>query len=191
MLMLKAAYIVIGALLLWIIFRECSRPSEPLPPSIQANTDSISIDKARVADMEAQGSTISRKLVTDSIRHAEALQVSESRISGLTKSLAAAVRHKPEVIRDTIYVLQQSIIQEQSGEITILQHEKDSLRINYRELLKVKDAEIRIKSEMFDHLTAINTELFKSLNKEKRKGKVAKVLIPVVFVVGFLIGEQL
>lgn len=188
---MKAAYYVIGALLIWIIFRECSRGPEPLPPSIQAHTDSVSIDKARVAALEAQGSTISRRLVTDSIRHAEALQVSESRISGLTKSLAAAVRRRPEVRIDTVFILMDSMIQAQASEITLLKVNTDSLRFNYAALLRIKDQELKVKDEIADHMTAINQSLFKTLNREKRKGKVAKVLIPVALVLGFIIGEEL
>lgn len=187
---MKAAYAIIALLLVFIMVRECTR-KEPLPPSIQAHTDSISIDKARVADLEAQGSTISRKMVNDSIRHAEALQVSESRILGLTKSLAAAVTRRPEVRIDTVFILMDSVIQAQASEITILKVNTDSLRINYAALLRIKDQELKVKDEIADHMTAINQSLFKTLNKEKRKGKMAKVLIPVALVVGFILGEEL
>ncbi len=187
---MKPIHIVIAILLVFILVRECIR-KEPLTPSIQAHQDSISTDKARVADLQARGETIVQRLAQDSIRHAEALKVSESRISGLTKSLAAAVRRVPLVIHDTVYRIQDSIIVEQASEITLLKVNTDTIRINYTRLLRIKDAEIRIKDEMFAHMEAINTELFKTLNLERRRGKAWKVAVPAALVVGFLIGEEL
>lgn len=189
--MLRASYIIIGALALWIIFRECVSPPRPLPQSIQAHQDSILIRKDRVASLDKAGQAIVRKMALDSIRNLEALKRKEIEIRGLTQSLAAAVRRRPEVIRDTIYILMDSVIQNQASQITLLTSDRDTIRINYTRLLRIKDAEIRIKGEMFDHLTAINTELYKSLNKERRRGKVWKVAVPVALIGGFLIGEEL
>lgn len=182
--------IIIGALIIWIIFRECSSGPSPLPPSIQAHTDSISVDKARVDGLQAQGETIVQRLATDSIRHAEALKFSESRVEGLTKSLASALRRKPELRIDTVYLVMDSLISEQASQITLLTHDRDTLRINYTRLLRIKDAEIRIKDEMFSHMEAVNSELFRGLNKERRRNKTAKILIPVALVLGFVIGHQ-
>lgn len=184
-------YFIITILVLWIVFRECSHNPKPFPPSIQTHQDSISTDKARVADLQARGETIVQRLAKDSIRHFEALKRSESRVEGLTISLAAALRRRLEVIRDTIYILQDSIIHEQSSQITLLTHDRDTLRINYARLLRIKDAEIRIKDEISGHMTAINQDLFNAINKERRRGKAWKVAVPVAAVVGFLIGEGL
>lgn len=188
---MKPAYYIIGLLLVFIMARECTRPNRSLTPSIQAHTDSISTDKARVADLQARGETIVQRLAKDSIRHLEALKRSESRVEGLTKSLSAALRRRPELRIDTVYILMDSVIQEQGSQITLLTHDRDTLRINYARLLRIEDAEIRIKDEMFSHMEAINSELFKNLNKERRMGKVWKVAVPVAAVVGFLIGEGL
>lgn len=183
--------IIIGALIIWIIFRECSSGPSPLPPSIQAHTDSISVDKARVDGLQAQGETISQRLAKDSIRHLEALKRSESRVEGLTRSLAAALRRKPELRIDTVYLVMDSLISEQASQITLLKHERDSIRIDYGSLLKVKNAEIRIKDEMFSHMEAVNVELYKSLNRDRRRGKLLKAAIPAALVIGFIIGQEL
>lgn len=188
---MKATYIVIGALVIWIIFRECSRDPKPLPPSIQAHQDSILVRKDRVASLDKAGQAIARKMALDSIRNSEALKRKEIEIRGLTQSLAAAVRRRPEVIRDTIYILMDSVIQNQASRITILTSDRDTLRINYTRLLRIKESELRIKDEMFAHMEAINSELFRSLNKERRRGKVWKVAVPVALIGGFLIGEEL
>lgn len=188
---MKPAYYIIAILLVTLVARECTRSPKPLPPSIQAHTDSISVDKARVADLQAQGETIVQRLATDSIRHAEALKVSESRVEGLTKSLASALRRKPELRIDTVYLVMDSLISEQASQITLLTHDRDTLRLNYASLLRIKESEIRIKDEMFSHMESINSELFRSLNKERRRGKVWKVAIPAAFVIGFLIGNEL
>lgn len=188
---MKPAYYIIGALALWIIFRECVSPPKPLPPSIQANTDSITVKKDRVASLDKAGQAIARKMALDSIRNLEALKLKEIEIRGLTKSLAAAVRRRPEVIRDTIYILMDSVIQNQASQITLLASDRDTLRINYTRLLRIKDAEIRIKGEIAGHMTAINQDLYKALNKERRKSKIWKVAIPVALIGGFLIGEEL
>lgn len=188
---MKAPYYIIGALALWIIFRECVSPSKPLPPSIQAHTDSISVGKARVDDLQARGQTIVQRLAKDSVRHFEALKRSESRVDGLTKSLSAALRRRPELRIDTVYVIMDSVIQEQSTQIALLTHDRDTLRLNYASLLRIKDTELRIKDEIAGHMTAINQDLFKTLNRERRRGKVWKVAVPVALVVGFVIGEEL
>lgn len=189
--MKTAPYLIIFALLAWIVLRECGSKPEPLPPSIQANKDSILVKKDRVAALDKAGQAIVQKMTQDSIRHFEALKRSESRVDGLTKSLAAAVRRRPDVIRDTIFILQDSIIREKDSKIAILQSDRDTLCINYTRLLRIKESELRIKDEMFAHMEAINQELFKSLNKERRKGKVWKVAVPVALIAGFIIGEEL
>lgn len=188
---MKATYIIIGALVIWIIFRECVSPPKPLPPSIQANKDSIIVKKDRVASLDKAGQAIARKMELDSIRNLESLNLKEIKIQGLTKSLAAAVRRRPEVIRDTIYILMDSVIQNQASQITLLTSDRDTLRINYTRLLRIKESELRIKDEMFAHMESINSELFRSLNKERRRGKVWKVAVPAALIGGFLIGHEL
>ena len=188
---MKPVHYLIGLLVIFIVARECTRPGKPLPPSIQANTDSITVKNDRIASLDKAGQAIARKMAQDSIRHFEALNLKQIEIRGLTQSLAAAVRRRPEVIRDTIYIFMDSVIQNQASQITLLTSDRDTLRINYTRLLRIKDAEIRIKGEMFDHLTAINTELYKTLNKERRRVKIWKVAVPAALVVGFLIGEEL
>jgi hypothetical protein len=188
---MKPAYYIIGALTLWIIFRECVSPPKPLPPSIQANKDSISVKKDRVASLDKAGQAIARKMALDSIRNLEALNLKQIEIRGLTQSLAAAVRRRPEVIRDTIYILMDSVIQNQASQITLLTSDRDTLRINYTRLLRIKDAELKVKDEIAGHMESINTELFRTLNKERRRGKVWKVAVPAALVAGFIIGEEL
>lgn len=187
----KSFYIVIAILLVILFARECTRPGKPLPPSIQAHQDSILVKNDRVASLDKAGQAIVRKMALDSIRNFEALNLKEIKIQGLTKSLAAAVRRRPEVIRDTIFILQDSIIREQGSKIAILQSDRDTLRINYTRLLRIKESELRIKDEIAGHMTAINQDLFKELNRERRRGKVWKVAVPAALVVGFLIGEEL
>lgn len=188
---MKATYIVIGALVIWIIFRECVSPPKPLPPSIQANKDSILLKKDRVAALDKAGQSIVQKMAQDSIRHFEALKRSESRISGLTKSLAAAVRRRPEVRIDTVFILMDSVITQQAEEIVILKVNTDSLRFNYAALLRIKDQELKVKDEIAGHMESINTELFRSLNKERRRSKLWKIAVPVALVGGFILGEEL
>lgn len=189
--MKNASYLIIILLFGWIVFRECSSPPRPLPPSIQANRDSISIKKDHVASLDKAGQAIARKMANDSVRNLEALKRSESRVDGLTKSLASALRRKPELRVDTVYLVMDSLISEQVKQITLLTHDRDTLRSNYASLLSIKDAEIRIKGEIAGHMTAINTELYKNLNRERRRGKIWKVAVPVALVVGFIIGEEL
>lgn len=188
---MKAPYYIIGLLLVTLVARECTRPNRSLPPSIQAHQDSISTDKARVADLQARGETIVQRLAKDSLRHFEALKRSESRVEGLTRSLAAALRRKPELRIDTVYLVMDSLISEQASQITLLTHDRDTLRINYTRLLRIKESEIRIKDEIAGHMTAINQDLYKALNKERRRGKVWKVAVPAALVLGFVIGEEL
>jgi hypothetical protein len=188
---MKPAYYIIAILVAVLVLRECTRPGKPLPPSIQANKDSISDKNDRVASLDKAGQAIARKMALDSIRNLEALNLKQIEIRGLTQSLAAAVRRRPEVIRDTIYILMDSVIQNQASQITLLTSDRDTIRINYTRLLRIKESELRIKDEIAGHMTAINQDLFKELNKERRRGKVWKVAVPVALVVGFIIGEEL
>lgn len=188
---MKPAYYIIAILLVILVLRECTRPGKPLPPSIQANKDSILVKKDRVASLDKAGQAIVKKMELDSIRHFEALNLKQIEIRGLTQSLAAAVRRRPEVIRDTIYILMDSVIQNQASQITLLTSDRDTLRINYTRLLRIEESELRIKDQMFSHMESINSELFRSLNKERRRGKVWKVAVPVALVGGFILGEEL
>jgi hypothetical protein len=188
---MKPAYYIIALLLVILVLRECTRPGNPLPPSIQANQDSIIVKKDRVASLDKAGQAIANKMAIDSSRHFEALNVKQIEIRGLTQSLAAAVRRRPEVIRDTIYILMDSVIQNQASQITLLTSDRDTLRINYTRLLHIKESELRIKDEIAGHMTAINQDLYKELNKERRRSKIWKVAIPVALVGGFILGEEL
>lgn len=188
---MKPAYYIIGALALWIIFRECSRGPEPIPASVQADMDSITSMKRQAWDLVKRGRVFLDEVAKDTTRHKEVLKANKMRIQDLEQKLAAAIKKRPEVIRDTIYILQDSIIQDQAMQIARAHQEYDKLNTDYTSLLKVKDAELRIKDEMFSHMESINSELFRSLNKERRRGKVWKVAVPVALVIGFIVGEEL
>lgn len=115
----------------------------------------------------------------------------------MTSSAAAQIYSLPidkarKLVQDALIKrIQDSVIHEQASQITLLTHDRDTLRINYTRLLRIKESEIRIKDEIAGHMTAINQDLYKALNQERRRGKVWKVAVPVALVAGFLIGTEL
>jgi hypothetical protein len=164
----------------------------PIPGTVVDHINNIkTVKKDRVASLDKAGQAIVRKMAQDSIRHFEALNLKQIEIRGLTQSLAAAIRRRPEIRVDTVFILMDSVIQNQASQITLLTSDRDTLRINYTRLLRIKESELRIKDEIAGHMTAINQTLFKELNKERRKSKIWKIAIPVALVGGFILGEEL
>lgn len=189
---MKAAYYIIGALLIWIIFRECSRPSEPLPPSIQARQDTIRRDDGLIKSYQDSLNYFKAERVSMALKsksREKAFKIETGRLQGeLTKARGKA---SAEILADPVVQIQDTIINKQAARITDLENERDSAAANFTASLKVMELKFDAQKDIATQLTAINQTLFTAWNKEKRKGKVAKVLIPVALVLGFVIGEQL
>lgn len=97
---MKPAYYIIAGLLILIVVHECTRPNRPLPPSIQAHTDSILVKRDRVASLDKAGQSIARKMALDSARFATELLSRQNRIDLLEakiKAIRAPKYTSPEI----------------------------------------------------------------------------------------------
>lgn len=189
---MKPTYYIIGALALWIIFRECVSPPRPLPPSIQAHQDTIRLDEAQIKSYEAQFNVLAheRDSIEQNAKYREnAFKIENRRMS--EKLDQARKEAPPSVLDEPIVAIQDTVIHQQADRITELetiQAEKDA---NFTASLKVMELKFDAQKDISDHQAAINSELFRTLNKERRRGKVWKVAVPAALIVGFLIGEEL
>lgn len=189
---MKATYIIIGVLVIWIIFRECVSPTKPLPPSIQARQDTIRLDEAQIKSYEAQFSVLAHE--RDSIEQnaksrEKAFKIENRRMS--EKLSDARKEAPPSVLTEPIVAIQDTVIHQQADrieELETIQAEKDA---NFTASLKVMELKFNAQKDISDQLTAINQTLFKELNRERRRGKVWKVAVPAALVLGFVIGEEL
>lgn len=189
---MKAPYYIIGAMLIWIIFRECVSPPKPLPPSIQAHQDTIRLDEAQIKSYEAQLNVIAHErysIEQNAKSREKAFKIENTRLR--SERDQARLKAPPEVLADPLVLIQDSLINQQAGRITELetiQVEKDS---NFTASLRVMELKFDAQKDISDHQAAINSELFRTLNRERRRGKAWKVAVPAALVIGFLIGNEL
>lgn len=190
--MLRAAYAVIGALVIWIIFRECSSPPVPLPPSIQARMDTVRLDQVLIESYRDSLNDLRSRRSSDSLKsksRERAFKIENTRL--LDKLVEARKVAPAEVLADPIVLIQDTLINQQADRIDELETEKDQQRVSFTASLRVTELQFNAQKDISDQLNEINADLFKTLNRERRRGKVWKVAVPVALVVGFVIGEEL
>jgi small-conductance mechanosensitive channel len=186
------AYALLTILIVILTVRECTRPGKPLPPSIQVRQDTIRLDEAQIKSYEAQFSVLAHE--RDSIEQNAKSREKAFKIENrhMSEKLAEARREAPpSVLTEPIVAIQDTVIHQQAAridELEKIQAEKDA---NFTASLKVMELKFNAQKDISDQLTAINQDLYKALNRERRRGKVWKVAVPVALVVGFLIGEEL
>lgn len=189
---MKAPYYIIGLLLVFILARECSRGPKPLTPSAQARMDTVRLGQALIESYRDSLNDLRSRRNSDSLKSKSRESAFKIENTRLVNKLAEARKVAPaEVLADPIVLIQDTLINQQADRIDELETEKDQQRVSFTASLRVMELQFNAQKDISDQLNAINTELFKNLNKERRRGKVWKVAVPVALVVGFVIGEEL
>lgn len=155
------------------------------------------VDKvnSQLADSSLRIQSLLKEKKADSIKH---LQIQSTLISQANASKAEADRLKrnPIVIKvreevpeiDSLIHVQDSVIQIQGNQIAELDSAYNKLQVNMDAVVSNFQEQIKLHEQKFAASQEMNKELEKQVKKERRKGKLARVLIPVVGIGAFLLG---
>lgn len=173
-----------------LLLRDCSR-IEPAQNDYKSELDSvIQLFKAKAVMADRQ-STILKKLGQDTLKSKVREKAKEIEIKGLRGQVAKLVARRPEIRRDTVFLLQDSIIRVQDAEIAQIKVERDTLVKDFTLALKNSGAQLDVANLMVGQLNTINQGLFKDLNKERRKKKKWKAATIVGIIGGIWLGSKL
>lgn len=85
--------------------------------------------------------------------------------------------------------LQDSLLNVQVEKISLLESDRDNAYLKFNERIKNLNEQLALKDNVNQHFEAIAGIYQDQAKKEKKKGRVLKVLVPVAFIGGILIGK--
>lgn len=187
---------LIIALLGVIIFLILTARPKPTNEAITQARDSIKQITALNTILSKRAESIGKELIVEK----EKGMVSERRFNEEIQKLSTrTVRLRPiaQPIYDSIPVLKQfvavldSTIQTQGARIDTLTSEKAFQAKLYEDLIVLKDSLLTGKDQIIQQQAIVIVTQEKELRKARRKEKFAKVVIPVLAGLGFVLGSQL
>lgn len=183
--------ILILVLLIWIVVQTCTAPPEPVEDT--RKYDSL-ISVTQKGELKAKEFAQQRRI--DSV---EAINSKESYLASVKKKDAqiAYYRAHPKVIEviktvpvidsafrayDSAIVIRDDRIAELSGELYDCQKMASNAEENFQATLQAQHG---ANAELVED----NQGLKKDLRKERRRGRLAKALIPIALIGGFLLAQ--
>ena len=184
---LGLAAIIVIMILLW---------PNPEPINTQKWKDTIAKVNTQLADSSVRIQSLLKEVKELKVEHRAEKESFVGEIKGLKSNLA-----KKRVKIDTLIIenpelaeyveAADSVIEVQTARIQSLEFQYDKLEINMEAIVLNFEEQIKLHEQKFQASQEMNTALEEQVKKEKRKGKLAKVLIPVVGVGMLLLGAQL
>lgn len=193
---MKPTYWIIAALGL-IIALLILFDKDPEPDTTRWKQE-ITKQEERVKALEGNLATIREKVKADSLQGVKSKQEYEVKVSSL-RSTVAKLKANPRVIEvlkanpevDRLVIAQDSVIQASGTRIVELESEMKDLRVNMDSVNDTFEEILQAERTKFEASQSMNKDLEKQVKKEKRKGKLAKVLLPIVGVGALLLGTAL
>lgn len=170
------------------------------PESKTVNTqpwkDTISRKTDEIKTLQENLVIIREKVTEDSLQSIKAKEEYEVKVSRL-RSTVAKLKASPVVVKVLeenfeVYDLvnsQDSVIEVQDNRIMSLETELGKLRVNMVGVTQNFEQQIAAQEERFTASQELSKTLEGDLRREKRRAKIARVLIPVAFVVGLVLGQ--
>lgn len=194
---MKPIYWVVIALAL-IIVGMILFDKDPEPVSTQKWKDEITKKEERIKVLQGNLATIREKVKADSLQGVKSKQEYEVKVTSL-RSTVAKLKANPIVIKvreenpeiDSLIVAQDSTILAKDERIVALEADIKRVVANMDSFNDTYEGILQAEREKFEAQKEITAAVEKELKKEKRKAKLAKVLIPVVGVGALLLGAQL
>lgn len=156
-----------------------------------ARRDSTIHELSRKFEMEAY------RRRQDSLSHIETMskaQINQSRSEAIVKRLRAnpvIIKVREEVPQvDSLLAAQDSIVSSQAVQLTIQSKYIVKLQGDIGEITADFSKRLKLTQEQFLDQKKIAEEYKKDLRKERRKGKLARVLIPIVGIGMFLLSSK-
>lgn len=192
----KLWWVIIGLVALIVLMILFDRDPEPV--STQKWKDTISQKETEIKALEGNLATILEKVKADSLQSIKSKKEYEVKVTKLN-STVAKLKANPRVIEvlkanpsvDSLVIAQDSVILASGNRIVELESEMTDLRVNMDSVNDTFEEILQAERTKFEASQSMNKDLEKALKKEKRKGKLAKVLIPIVGVGMLLLGANL
>lgn len=158
----------------------------------------IETREAAIHEMGRNYTALRTKMRQDSILYRDTI-VSKQKEITQHKSNIKRLRSKPEVIEivrlnpviDTIFTYYDSVTTAQNFIIYSQEKQIAQMQVDINEMDRNFQFRLNEQAKNFEDQKAISQDYKKQLRKERRKGKLAKVLIPIVAVGAFLAGSSL
>lgn len=158
----------------------------------------IASREAAIHEMGRNYTALRTKMRQDSILYRDTI-VSKQKEIVQHKSNIKRLRSKPEVIEivrqnpviDTIFTYYDSVTTAQNFVIYSQEKQIAQMQVDINEMDRNFQFRLSEQTKNFEDQRLISEDYRKQLRKERRKGKLAKILIPVVAVGAFLAGSSL
>jgi hypothetical protein len=185
-----AFLVAVGVIVLLLLFWP-----EPEPVDLDPYKRAIAIADIRIDSLTSANSKLASKIKADSLQQVQEKKTYIVTIEKKSREIEN-LKANPVVvkIRETTPDVNALIIEMErmdsvkTERIARLENDKDALRIDMRQMESNFGELLEVEREKFQAQKAISDELTKDLKKAKRSGRLAKVLIPVAAVAGFLLG---
>lgn len=184
--------LIIGAGLVYVFWPE---PKEP----------DYSLHEARIAQREQAYHSLSRdyqklllKIESDSVSHKIEVQAYKDRDKIKSREIARIKASKvvvqvrdsvPEI--DSLIVAYHSLLESKDQQILLSEKYVSTLQIDIGELTANFEERLQLQSETIEDLNTIVDDQRKTIRKERRAKRLAKILVPVVGIATFFLGAQL
>lgn len=191
---IKFEWVVIIALLIWIVVQKCTAPPEPI--NIEPYRIQIAEQDLRISQLQQDSAKLAQKIKADSLQQAQEKKAYKNTISEKSRQIAN-LKANPRVIEiraqepaiDSLINAMDSLDSIKTERIATLENNLDALRVdvgqleaNFAGLLEAEREKFKIQGEAFEKTLKENRKL-------RRRAKVAKVLIPVVAGLAFILGS--
>lgn len=155
----------------------------------------IVIRDSVIHQLSRDNSKLLAKIAADSVSHTKQVQTYKDRDKKLTREIARikasqVIVHArdsvPEV--DELIEAYDSLIEIKDSQIYLQEKYLSDLRLDHGEMRHNFEERLNLQAQSIADQRAIIDDQRKQLRKERRKAKLAKVLVPIAFGAGLLIG---
>lgn len=165
------------------------------PQDTQVWKDSIWKSELKIRQLQWLSRELQSQITEDSLQSIKAKEEYEVKVTRL-RSTVAKLKASPVVVKVLeenfeVYELvnsQDSVIEVQDNRIMSLETELGKLRVNMVGVTQNFEQQIAAQESRFTASQELSNSLEKDLKKEKRRAKIARVLIPIAFVGGIILG---
>lgn len=204
------ALFVVVAVLCYLLF------SRPVPEDVKSHYDSIDVKRNQIDSLLKLQQDLRLKMYKDSVDAAERLESLKYRVAVLNRKLketrlikvadldSAKAILAPVVHVDTTYcldlaeareiftlasqkIIQDSIIDLQVSQISLLELDRDRLYRDFSEQLRASESKYKASQDINEHLQYVAESYQKKYDREKRKGRLLRIAVPVGVIVGLLL----
>lgn len=166
---------------------------EEQKPDTTAFKNAITSIETKLADTVAQNQVLRDSIKVLKVTHVKEAEAFKVKITRLTGKLATQRPKVDSIIFDNPVLIEyvntaDSVIEVQGHRIEILEYQFGKLSMSNEALTANFESQLKLQESRFTDSQNLASELEKDLKKEKRRAKIAKILVPIALVGGIILG---